>query len=746
MRVAVVAEYYPRAADPALGVWAHRQALAARDAGADVHVLVLHRPVPSRRRSRARPARCSRRCASRCTRARRAPRHLRAVPRPAAAAHLRPWGAWAAPTLALALRACAGASRRPRARALRRAGRRRRAARPAGRPARGQRARRRRARASPRRWAGGREAVRAALAPPGSCWPTRRDRRRAPRSAPRDARVVHLGTDLPEAPVATDADPARHRRQPGRPQAPRRRAARAVAAARRAPDAALGRRRRRAGAPGARAPGRRARARRPRRVPRPRRAGRGARRRAPRRGLRAAERRRGVRRRLRRGDGRRRARDRLRAARPGPEEIAAAGGGMPPRRARRARGARRASCAALLDEPALAARARRRPRAPTSRPTSPGRRAGARRSPPTRTRCGEARSCSSPTTRRRSASARSRALHEREDVVVRADRRRRAPRRRRQAARALPFPVAAAAPSGAVARLAASGRFRAVVAGLSGPRRAARRVRSARAPRGVPVRALGDDLARTRARPRTRSPTCRCATSTATPTRSPPTARTSAPTCAPRARAGRSSRRPQSVDDGVLVGAGRAATGARRSRRCSPGASTRGEGLGVLLRAWRRRAEHGAALVLAGGGPLRARARRHRRRPARAPPAELRNFYAGSDVVVVPSVPTRDFLEPWGLVVNEAFHQGVPVIATDAVGAAAGGLVRHERTGLVVPAGRRRRRSPRALRRLHDDPALRARLGAAAREAVAAYTHDAWAAGMARALAAAGASRASGGC
>src|ERR671923_3102195 len=46
MKVAVVAEYYPRAADPALGVWAHRQALAARDAGAEVRVLVLHRPVP----------------------------------------------------------------------------------------------------------------------------------------------------------------------------------------------------------------------------------------------------------------------------------------------------------------------------------------------------------------------------------------------------------------------------------------------------------------------------------------------------------------------------------------------------------------------------------------------------------------------------------------------------------------------------------------------------------------------------
>jgi glycosyltransferase involved in cell wall biosynthesis len=47
MRVCVVAEYYPRRRDPVLGVWAHRQAVAARDAGADVRVLVLERPVPS---------------------------------------------------------------------------------------------------------------------------------------------------------------------------------------------------------------------------------------------------------------------------------------------------------------------------------------------------------------------------------------------------------------------------------------------------------------------------------------------------------------------------------------------------------------------------------------------------------------------------------------------------------------------------------------------------------------------------
>ncbi len=47
-KVAVVAEFYPSRRDPVLGVWAHRQALAARDAGAEVRVLVLHRLVPPR--------------------------------------------------------------------------------------------------------------------------------------------------------------------------------------------------------------------------------------------------------------------------------------------------------------------------------------------------------------------------------------------------------------------------------------------------------------------------------------------------------------------------------------------------------------------------------------------------------------------------------------------------------------------------------------------------------------------------
>jgi glycosyltransferase involved in cell wall biosynthesis len=46
LKVLIVTEYYPRAGDPVRGVWVHHQALAARRAGAQVRVMVLHRPLP----------------------------------------------------------------------------------------------------------------------------------------------------------------------------------------------------------------------------------------------------------------------------------------------------------------------------------------------------------------------------------------------------------------------------------------------------------------------------------------------------------------------------------------------------------------------------------------------------------------------------------------------------------------------------------------------------------------------------
>ena len=166
----------------------------------------------------------------------------------------------------------------------------------------------------------------------------------------------------------------------------------------------------------------------------------------------------------------------------------------------------------------------------------------------------------------------------------------------------------------------------------------------------------------------------------------------------------------------------------------------REKGLSALLDAWQGASleTESATLVLVGPGPERARAgaTRTTRFEGPATPVEVRNFYGGADVVVVPSIRTRTFREPWGLVVNEAMNQGLPVIATDAVGAVAGGLVRHERNGLVVPAGDAGALAG-AIRRLHDDPDLRARLGAQGREDVRAYTADAWAEGIGSALEAA---------
>jgi glycosyltransferase involved in cell wall biosynthesis len=163
------------------------------------------------------------------------------------------------------------------------------------------------------------------------------------------------------------------------------------------------------------------------------------------------------------------------------------------------------------------------------------------------------------------------------------------------------------------------------------------------------------------------------------------------------------------------------------------GRAAREKGVPELLEGWRaaRLDPPGSALVLAGedhDGGCGVRTL------GALGPAELRNFYAGAGVVAIPSIPSRRFVEPWGLVANEAMNQRCAVIATDAVGAAAGGLVRHDRTGLVVPAGDSGALG-RAIRRLHDDPELRKRLGEAGSRAVSAYTYEAWAAGFSEALA-----------
>lgn len=164
------------------------------------------------------------------------------------------------------------------------------------------------------------------------------------------------------------------------------------------------------------------------------------------------------------------------------------------------------------------------------------------------------------------------------------------------------------------------------------------------------------------------------------------------------------------------------------------------KGVRVLLTAWRDARLEDAELALAGEGPLAGVAEPYGRVLGRVERDRLPALYAAADVLVLPSIRTATFTEPWGLVVNEAMHQGTPVITTDAVGAAAGGLVRDGRNGLVV-----RERDPAALAAaisaLAHDRALRERLGAAAREDVAQFSETAWVSGMRHALASVGAGR-----
>ena len=205
MRVAVVAEFYPRRHDPVLGVWAHRQALAARDAGAEIEVFVLHRLVPPRRRPGALPALLRAALARRPRRACVSLRPLRLA------------------TARAQLRALGRAGRRPR---LRRALRARGPLRPRPRPLRGPGGRRgaaRRGRA--RRWSSRSTAAtccgRASRVPCG--------RARGGARARRGARSCS-----PTAPGSSAGARARRARDAGR--APRRRPARAAGRGRAAAD------------------------------------------------------------------------------------------------------------------------------------------------------------------------------------------------------------------------------------------------------------------------------------------------------------------------------------------------------------------------------------------------------------------------------------------------------------------------------------------------------------------------------
>ena len=125
------------------------------------------------------------------------------------------------------------------------------------------------------------------------------------------------------------------------------------------------------------------------------------------------------------------------------------------------------------------------------------------------------------------------------------------------------------------------------------------------------------------------------------------------------------------------------------------GRLVREKGVRVLLDAWRRAdlgegvgagpRRRGAAAAEAAGGAGRAR------RSATCRATSCPALYAAADVLVLPSIRTATFLEPWGLVVNEAMHQGTPVDSQRCGGRRRG----RARAGRAQRAGRRRRATRR---------------------------------------------------
>lgn len=167
----------------------------------------------------------------------------------------------------------------------------------------------------------------------------------------------------------------------------------------------------------------------------------------------------------------------------------------------------------------------------------------------------------------------------------------------------------------------------------------------------------------------------------------------------------------------------------------------RSKGLEYLLDAFRLLPRSDAHLVLLGTGSESERLRRIAARSCGARvrfagqvrPEETVPYLALAETVVLPSITTPAGREPWGLVINEAFNQGVPVVVTEAVGAAAAGFVRDGRNGFIVPERDGPALADRISLLLAEDR-LRTRLGQTARETVAAWDNERMIAGFRSAI------------
>jgi glycosyltransferase involved in cell wall biosynthesis len=177
--------------------------------------------------------------------------------------------------------------------------------------------------------------------------------------------------------------------------------------------------------------------------------------------------------------------------------------------------------------------------------------------------------------------------------------------------------------------------------------------------------------------------------------------------------------RPARADDGAAAVASEMTAG--RPYFLFVGRLEKIKGLQNVIAAFREYRD--ADLLVAGDGDyaqeLRAAAAGlpHVRFLGQLPYAQLRALYSGAVAAIVPSL----CVETFGLVIMEAYGHGTPVIA-NRVGAPPE-IVAETGGGIVYGSGEE---LARALRALRDDPALRARLGAAARAAfLARWTAEA---------------------
>jgi glycosyltransferase involved in cell wall biosynthesis len=115
------------------------------------------------------------------------------------------------------------------------------------------------------------------------------------------------------------------------------------------------------------------------------------------------------------------------------------------------------------------------------------------------------------------------------------------------------------------------------------------------------------------------------------------------------------------------------------------------------------------------------------------PPEDTPPYYALATVSVLPSITTETSKELWGLVVNEAMNQGCPFIVTDAVGAAAGGLVRDRLNGMIVPEADTSRLAM-AIEEVVENPAFRHAMSQSAKQAITGWDNERMVAGFRQAV------------